>query len=94
MTEGAQVAEERTREKPMLWMPMQTPYGIPRYYRVGAGKYSLRRVMEPKGATNTMEKKWALYCKEKRLHELQAYSGLETAMEQAENWMRENKLIR
>ena len=79
-------------DRPMLWMPMQTPYGIPRYSRMGAGKYSLRRVMEPKGGSNVMETKWALYCKESRVHELQAMSDRDAAMEQAENWLLENGL--
>lgn len=76
-----------------LWMPMQTPHGIPRYYRMGAGKYSLRRVMEPKGATNVMETKWALYRKESRVHELQAMTDKLAAMEQAESWLEENGIV-
>ena len=79
-------------------MPMQTPHGIPRYYRYGAGKYSLRRVMEPKGGKPgdkpvKMETKWALYCKESRVHELQAMHDRDAAMEQAENWLEENGLV-
>lgn len=81
-----------------LWMPMQTPHGIPRYYRQGAGKFSLRRVMEPKGGQKDkpvkMETKWALYCKEGRVNELQAMSSRDAAMEQAEAWLRENGLVR
>ena len=82
------------QDRPMLWMPMQTPYGIPRYYRIGAGKYSLRRVMEPKGGTNVMQTKWALYCKEGRVHELQALGDRDAALVQAENWLKENNLVR
>lgn len=81
-----------------LWLPMQTPNGIPRYYRMGAGKYSLRRVMEPRGGQKDkpikMETKWALYCKETRVNELQAMSSRDAAMEQAENWLLENGLVR
>lgn len=76
-----------------LWMPMQTPHGIPRYYRQGAGKYSLRRVMEPKGATKVMETKWALYCRETRVRELLAMTDRDAAMEQAENWLMENGIV-
>lgn len=81
--------------RPMLWMPMQTPHGIPRYYRMGAGKYSLRRVMIPvaQGEPTKMERRWALFCKESRVSGLPAVADRDEAMEQAEEWLVDNGIV-
>lgn len=70
--------------------PMWTPCKVgemTRYYRDGAGKYSLRRVMDPAPAGKPQRRKWVLYSGERRIWDVQPEGTIKAAVAAAEDWL-------
>lgn len=70
--------------------PMWTPRKVgemTRYYRDGAGGYSLRRVMEPAPAGKPQRRKWVLYSGERRIWDVQPEGTIKCAVAAAEAWL-------
>lgn len=73
--------------EPTLWVPQKVG-AMTRYHRTGAGKYSLRRVMDPAPAGKPQRRKWVLYCGERRIWDVQPEGTIKAAVAAAEDWLK------
>lgn len=69
-----------------LWTPRKVGE-MTRYYRDGAGTYSLRRVMDPAPAGKPQRRKWVLYSGERRIWDVQPEGTIKSAVAAAEAWL-------
>lgn len=69
-----------------LWTPRKAGE-MTRYYRDGAGSYSLRRVMDPAPAGKPQRRKWVLYSGERRIWDVQPEGTIKSAVAAAEAWL-------
>ena len=74
-----------------LW-PEMIYEGIPKYWRRRSNGYNVRRVLDPTGE-KTLSKRWALYRNEQRVWDAQAMPNQWAAIEAAEEYRKENKLV-
>ena len=72
--------------EPILWVPQKIGV-MTRYNRTGAGKYSLRRVMDPAPAGKPQRRKWVLYSGERRIWDVQPEGNINSAVKAAEAWL-------
>lgn len=70
----------------ILWVP-QSKGVMTRYIRTGAGKYNLRRVMDPAPAGKPQRRKWVLYSGEHRIWDVQPEGNINSAIKAAEAWL-------
>lgn len=71
---------------PPLWIPRKVG-SITRYHREGKGGYNMRRMMEPAVNGKPQRRKWALFCGDKRVWDVQPHEMLSTAIDEAEAWL-------
>lgn len=74
-------------QEPTLWVPQDRGV-LMRYIRTGAGRYSLRRVMDPAPAGKPQRRKWVLYSGERRIWDVQPEGTIKGAIEAAEDWLK------
>lgn len=80
-----------------LWMPMSTPYGNTHHYRYASGGFNVHMVLMKEYNRHTRQvetvERWALFKGRYQVHELLPRSDREVCIEQAETWLKENKIV-
>lgn len=69
-----------------LWIPRRVG-ATTRYHRDAPGGYSMRYMMEPAPEGKPMRRKWALFCGDSRVWDVQPHELLSTAIDEAEDWI-------
>lgn len=73
-------------ENPHLWIPRKAG-SVTRWHRDTPGGYTMRHVMDPSPTGRPAERKWALFCGDNRVWDVQPAPHLGAAIEQAEQWI-------
>ena len=74
------------KEYTPLWIPRKVGAAT-RYHRDAPGGYSLRHMMEPAAQGKPRRRKWALFCGDNRIWDVQPNERLSAAIEEAEAWL-------
>lgn len=75
-----------SREYPPIWIQRKVG-NVTRYHRDAPGGYNMRRMMEPAGVGKPQRRKWALFCGDNRVWDVQPHELLSAAIEEAEAWL-------